>query len=101
MKFILAFQDVLIIKNYLGGGSLPLASSTAKGRVFHYPLLGVPGEPLSVQLPPSGWAHPRTSLSMKKLSELFYKFINFSQINYLLKLLILPANKNLSMCIYM
>jgi len=60
-------RGVLIIY-YLGGGSIPLSSIPAKGRYCAYPLLGVPGETLSVQLPPSGRAHPRTSLFMKKLS---------------------------------
>jgi hypothetical protein len=32
MKFILIFQNVLIINYYLGGGSIPLAPSLPKSR---------------------------------------------------------------------
>jgi len=40
MQFILTFQDVLLINYYLGGGSLPLASSLPTAGITLPPLQG-------------------------------------------------------------
>jgi hypothetical protein len=71
--FILIIYYLII---YVGEASPSLHPCLRQ--VLRYPLLGVPGETLSFQLPPSGRAHPQTSLFMKKLSEFFYKFFTFS-----------------------
>jgi len=105
MFYLLIFNfEFLIINYYLlfrWGKPPPKLHPCLCPALAGYPLLGVPGEPLSVQLPPSSRAHPQTSLNIIKLSEflllIFYIFLN----KWFIVIINLSDNKNLlSMCIY-